>query len=57
MDKIFDIYTDYLQVNSGQATATGLSKILDNKISHDQITYMLNHITYIPSIYNSIKTI
>ena len=32
MDKIFDIYTDYLQVNSGQATAIGLSKILDNKI-------------------------
>ena len=46
MDKIFDIYTDYLQVNSGHATATGLSKILDNKISHDQITYMLNHINH-----------
>ena len=44
MDKIFDIYTDYLQVNPGQATATGLSKVLDNKISHDQITYMLNNI-------------
>ena len=38
MDKIFDISTDYLQVNPRQATATGLSKIIDNKISHDQVT-------------------
>jgi hypothetical protein len=46
MDKIFDIYTDYLQVNTGQATATGLSNVLDNQISHDQVTYMLNNIDH-----------
>lgn len=41
---IFDLYTDYLQVSQGQVTATGLSEILDNKISHDQITRMLSGI-------------
>jgi hypothetical protein len=41
MINIFDLYTDYLQVSLGQATATGLSKIVDNAVSHDQITRML----------------
>ena len=38
MNEIFNIYTDYLQVNSGLVTATGISKILDNKITYDQVT-------------------
>ena len=41
MINIFDLYTDYLQVSLGLATATGLSKIVDNAVSHDQITRML----------------
>ena len=41
MIDLFDLYTDYLQVSLGLATATGLSNIVDNKISHDQITRML----------------
>jgi hypothetical protein len=42
MINIFDLYTDYLQVSLGQTTATGLSKIVDYEISHDQITRMLH---------------
>lgn len=41
MINIFDLYTDYLQVALGLATATNLSKIVDNDVSHDQITRML----------------
>ena len=39
---MFDLYTDYLQVSFGQATATGLSNIMDGAVSHDQITRMLS---------------
>lgn len=41
MDNIFDLYTDYLQVSLGLAAATGLSKLMDNFVSHDQVTRML----------------
>ncbi len=41
---MFDLYTDYLQVSLGQVTATGLSKIMDNAFSHDQVTRMLTQI-------------
>lgn len=40
--KLLDIYTDYLISQNQYATATGLSKILDGKISHDKITRFLN---------------
>lgn len=43
---IFDLYSDYLIVNQGQNTATGLSKLLDNKISHDSITRSLSTSDY-----------
>lgn len=39
---IFDLYTDYLQITPGLATATGLSRVLDNAVSHDQVTRMLS---------------
>ena len=41
MINIFELYTDYLQVSLGLATATNLSKIVDNKVTHDQVTRML----------------
>lgn len=44
MIKIFDLYTDYLQVSLGLATATNLSKIVDHEISHDQVTRMLSNL-------------
>ena len=36
-----DLYTDYLLVNPSYSTATGLSRITDGKVSHDQITRLL----------------
>ena len=41
MEKLLDLYTDYLQVSMGLATATGLSNLVDNAVSHDQITRLL----------------
>ena len=41
MINIFDLYTDYLQVSLGLATATNLSEIVDKDVSHDQVTRML----------------
>jgi hypothetical protein len=40
--KYLDLYTDYLAVTFGYATATGLSKLLDGSISHDKITRFLS---------------
>ncbi len=39
---IYDLYSDYLIVNQGQATATSLSDLLENKYSHDKITRALS---------------
>lgn len=40
--ELLDIYTDYLISQNHFATATGLSKLLDGDISHDQVTRFLN---------------
>ena len=37
-----DLYTDYLAVTFGYATATGLSDMLDGSISHDKFTRFLS---------------
>ena len=42
MEKLLDIYTDYLHVTFRSATATGLSTMVDGAVSHDQITRMLS---------------
>jgi hypothetical protein len=39
--KYLDIYTDYLAVTFGRATATGLSDMLDGSITHDKLTRFL----------------
>jgi hypothetical protein len=41
MNKILDLYSDYLISAFGQTTATGLSNLLDGELSHDQITRFL----------------
>lgn len=38
----FDLYSDYLIVNQGQATATDLSTLLEGEYSHDKITRALS---------------
>src|SRR4051794_29074076 len=40
--ELVDLYTDYLLSSCGPATATGMSAALDNRISHDIITDLLN---------------
>jgi hypothetical protein len=42
MDKLLDIYSDYLIAQNHYATATGLSDLLEGRISHDRITRFLN---------------
>jgi hypothetical protein len=39
---LLDLYTDYLLSSCGPATATGMSAALDNRISHDILTDLLN---------------
>ena len=41
-----ELYTDYLISNSGYATATGLSAMLDGEISHDKVTRFLSEREY-----------
>ena len=40
--QLLDLYTDYLISSFGQTTATGLSQMLDGRISHDEITRLLS---------------
>ncbi len=47
---IMDLYTDYLICNMGLATATGLSNILENQISHDKITRFINAVDSDPKL-------
>lgn len=39
--QILDLYSDYLLSSFGQTTATGLARLVDGEISHDQVTRML----------------
>lgn len=39
---LLDLYTDYLLVTPSYSTATGLSSVTDNQVSHDQITRLLS---------------
>ena len=39
--ELFDLYTDYLISSFGQTTATGLSRLMNGEISHDQVSRML----------------
>jgi len=39
--QLLDLYTDYLIVCPGQATATGLSQVLSGEVSHDRLTRLL----------------
>lgn len=39
---LLDLYTDYILVSTGQASATGMSRMLDEELSHDRITRFLS---------------
>ena len=40
-NELLDLYSDYLLASFGATTATGLSQLVDNLVSHDQITRFL----------------
>lgn len=42
MNRLLDIYSDYLIALNQYATAVGLSDLLEGRISHDKITRFLN---------------
>ena len=44
--ELLDFYTDYLITSTSQTTATGLSKLLPDTISHDKITRFLSSQDY-----------
>jgi hypothetical protein len=47
MDTILlDLYTDYLLSTFGYATATGLERMVDGEVSHDQVTRFLSKEAY-----------
>ncbi len=56
MEKMMDFYTDYLISSTSQTSATGLSRLLDNTVSHDSITRFLstNHFDS-KSLWTSVK--
>ncbi|MFO2971767.1 hypothetical protein SCO12_09905 [Legionella pneumophila serogroup 10] len=39
--ELLDIYSDYLISQGGHATATGLSSLLNEEISHDKVSRFL----------------
>ena len=39
---LLDLYTDYLITGFGRATATGISSVLNNVITHDMATRLLS---------------
>jgi hypothetical protein len=47
---IFDLYTDYLITSFSHTTATGLSGLVDNAISHDLLFAVQLHIYSIDRI-------
>jgi hypothetical protein len=50
MDKeILELYSDYLLSSFSYTTATGLSRLLEGSLSHDQITRFLSDKTYTPA--------
>ena len=56
MEKLLDFYTDYLISSTGQTSATGLSALLDNAVSHDRFTRFLANAEYeSKTLWQSVK--
>jgi len=55
--KLLEIYSDYLISSYSQTTATGLSRVLDNAVSHDKITRFLSKEIYdSKSLWKEVKS-
>lgn len=46
MDMTLDLYVDYLICSTSYTTATGLSRVTDNAVSHDKVTRFLSDHTF-----------
>ena len=44
--KLLELYSDYLLCSFGATTATGLSALLEGRISHDRVTRFLSQADY-----------
>jgi hypothetical protein len=56
MEKLLDFYTDYLISSTSQTSATGLSRLLDNTVSHDSVTRFLSNNNFdSKSLWTSVK--
>jgi hypothetical protein len=42
LDKVLDLYSDYIISGFGLTTATGLSELLDGEVSHDRVRRLLS---------------
>ena len=49
MDMTLDLYVDYLICSTSYTTATGLSRVTDNAVSHDKVTRFLSDHTFTAS--------
>ena len=58
MNKLLDIYTDYLISSFGLTTATNLSRMLEGEISHDEITRFLSRSSFSSkTLWLSVKSV
>lgn len=58
MEKLLDIYTDYLISSTGQTSAKGLSRLLDGAMSHDKVSRFLKHEPYdSKTLWQSVKSL
>ena len=44
--KLLELYSDYLLCSFGATTATGLSALLEGRLSHDRVTRFLSKADY-----------
>ncbi|GIW22684.1 MAG: hypothetical protein KatS3mg068_1991 [Candidatus Sericytochromatia bacterium] len=57
-NNILDLYTDYLMISTSLVSSTGLSKILDEQISHDKITRFLSSKDFTSKeLWNKVKPV
>lgn len=57
VNNLLDLYTDYLLVCPSYTTATGLSQVTGNEVSHDKITRLLSNKINSKTLWEYVKPI
>lgn len=57
VNNLLDLYTDYLLVTPTYSTATGLSAVTNNQVSHDQVTRLLSSNITSKTLWQSSKAL